>query len=153
MEAEALFQEQCVILNLQAKSKEELLASMYEKLYDAGKVRASFLENVIAREEKYPTGLRIKGFDIAIPHTESEYVKESGIAVATVQDDVAFQRMDDPDLSVNPKIVFMLALNNGHDHLEMIGQIVRMFQKQSVLESLLKAGSEREIISIIQSNL
>lgn len=153
MKATTLFQEQCVILNVKANDKEELLTVLYEKLYEAGKVKTSYLENVIAREERFPTGLKIKGFDIAIPHTESEYVKESGIAVATVQDEVVFERMDDPDETVKPKIVFMLALKDGHDHMEMISQIVRMFQKQEVLENLQAARSEKEIIHVIQNNL
>lgn len=153
MEAGTLFQEQNVILNLKAQSREEILTALYEKLYESGKVKASFLENVIEREKKFPTGLKVKGFDIAIPHTESEHVKESAIAVAKVQDDVAFERMDDPDETVNPKIIFMLALNNGHDHMEMISQIVRMFQKKDVLDNLYRADSAQKVISIIQNNL
>ena len=153
METDQLFDERCVILNLEAENKEEVLTAMYEKLYAAGKAKESFLENVIKREKVFPTGLRIGTYDIAIPHTESEHVNKSGIAVATLKNPVEFERMDDPDETAAAKIVFMMALKDGHDHIAMISRIVKMFQKQNVLSGLHEAQTKNEIVNIIQKNL
>ena len=148
-----LIHEDYIILGLKAENREAVMQLLYQKLYDAGKVKDSFWKGVIEREKIFPTGLRIGNYGIAIPHTEPQYVKEEGIAIAVLKTPVCFEAMDCPDDMVKADIVFMLALGDGHNHIELISRIVKMFQNQDVLENLRTAGTKKEVAAIVRKNM
>ena len=153
MEGKELFCRKNILVNLEADKKEEAMEAMFKTMYNNRNVKESFLQNVLNREKKFPTGLKIAGFGIAIPHTDPEHVLSPGISVAVLKKPVAFKRMDDAEESVNVRLIFMMALQDGHNHLKMISHIIKMLQDQSVLEMLNHAQSEEEVINIIYSNL
>lgn len=153
MEVKELFCRKNILVNLEANKKEEAMEAMFKAMYNNRNVKESFLQNVLNREKKFPTGLKIAGFGIAIPHTDPENVLSPGISVAVLEKPVEFKRMDDAEESVNVRLIFMMALQDGHNHLKMISHIIKMLQDQSVLEMLHHAQSEEEVINIIYLNL
>lgn len=153
MEGIELFNIQRIKVKLEAQQKEDAIRALYELMLESGNVKETFLESILAREEKFPTGLKIGDFGIAIPHTEPEHVKEAGIAAAVLKEPVEFQRMDDPEDCVEAKIIFMMALKDGHNHLSMISNIIKMLQNKEVLTKLANAQSEQEVLEAIHSNL
>ena len=46
------------------------------KIYNDG-----YIESVIEREKIFPTGLEFPKYCIAIPHTDSKYIKKDAIAI------------------------------------------------------------------------
>lgn len=153
MEGKELFCKERIQIHLEASSQKDALKKTAELMEKTGIVKDDFFENILAREKKFPTGLKIGDIGIAIPHTDPEYVNEPGIAVSTMKDSVKFQRMDDPEEIVEAKIIFMLALQDGHNHLEMISSIVKMLSNKKVLNKLIQADSEETILETIHSNL
>lgn len=153
MEGKELFCKERIQIHLEASSQKDALKKTAELMEKTGIVKDDFFENILVREKKFPTGLKIGDIGIAIPHTDPEYVNEPGIAVSTMKDSVKFQRMDDPEEIVEAKIIFMLALQDGHNHLEMISSIVKMLSNKKVLNKLIQADSEETILETIHSNL
>lgn len=153
MEGKELFCKERIQINLEASSQKDALKKTAELMEKTGIVKDDFFENILAREKKFPTGLKIGDIGIAIPHTDPEYVNEPGIAVSTMKDSVKFKRMDDPEEIVEAKVIFMLALQDGHNHLEMISSIVKMLSNKKVLNKLIQADSEETILETIHSNL
>ncbi len=66
---------------------------MADGLHAAGHVRASYKEALLAREERFPTGLPTQVMAVAIPHTDVEHVERSFISVARLAEPVAFHEM------------------------------------------------------------
>lgn len=153
VESKELFDVERIKIDLEVENKEDVLKLLFEIMQKSGKVKESFLKSILEREKKFPTGLKIGDFGIAIPHTEPEHINEAGIAVAILKKSVVFQRMDDPDDLVDVKVVFMMALKDGHNHLSMISNIVKMLQTPKVLNKLKNAPSEQDVLSIVCSNL
>ena len=90
------FNQDLVALGIQAEDKETVIKTLSEKLLAQGFVKDSFYQNVLDREEVFPTGLPTI-IPMAICHTESEHVISSAIAVGTVKSPVAFQEMGTPE--------------------------------------------------------
>lgn len=153
MEGKELFCKERIQIHLEADDREDALRKTAALMQKTGIVKEDFLKNILAREKKFPTGLKIGEIGIAIPHTDPEYVNEAGIAVSTMKDPVKFQRMDDPEEMVEAKVIFMLALKDGHNHLTMISSIVKMLSNKEVLNKLIQADSEETILDTINSNL
>lgn len=141
-----------VLTNLASNSKEEVFKALHNELYKNGNVKESFYEGLVKREEVFPTGLLLGAHNVAIPHTDAEHVNDSCIAVATLENPVVFQCMDDQEKSLEVKVVFMLAMAEAHGHIEMLQKLIGLIQNESFLENILEAKDQDEIIQQIIEN-
>ena len=51
------------------------------------------------------------------------------------------ENMDDPDATTPVRLVFMLALNEAHSHLEMIQKIIGVIQDQEFAKKLAESNA------------
>lgn len=98
-------------------------------------MKDSFAENVLKREEVFPTGLLINDVGIAIPHTDAEHVNDSQIAFMSLKKPVTFYEMGTADKEISVSLIFMLALKEPHAQLEMLQKLITMFQKKRWFKS------------------
>lgn len=99
-------------------------------------VKSSFKNAVIDREMKYPTGLEFEGYSIALPHTESEHVNKSQIAIMTLEKPVKFYEMTSLDKEIDVKIIFMLALKNSEQHIKILQKVMKLVQDKDTMNKL-----------------
>ncbi|MEG0254083.1 MAG: PTS sugar transporter subunit IIA [Vagococcus sp.] len=145
------FDEKVIILNGSAKTKEEAITDIAKLMLTKENVNDKFLENVLKRELVYPTGLLVNGVGIAIPHTDSEYVKKSQLGFMSLKTPVVFNEMGTLDKEVKVSLIFMLALKEAHEQLSMLQQLIEMFQNEEVISSLLKITDEKEFIQLMSN--
>ena len=111
---------ECTLIHVKADRKEDVIWKLYEKLLQNGKVKENFYEAVLEREREYPTGLKFEKWEVAIPHVSPEYVLESTIAIAVLDEPVEFKRMDD-ESSVHVNVVFNIALGKDGTNRDFAG--------------------------------
>lgn len=85
---------------------------------------------------KYPTGLEFEGYSIALPHTESEHVNKSQIAIMTLEKPVKFYEMTSLDKEIDVKIIFMLALKNSEQHIKILQKVMKLVQDKDTMNKL-----------------
>lgn len=153
MEAKIRILKSCVVAHFQGKDKQDVIHTLCAKMRQHNFVKESFEEAVLCREERYPTGLSIGKYNIAIPHTEPQHVNTPCIGIATLDDPVSFRRMDACDQDVHVDVVLLLALNQGHTHMEILSKIIRMCQDESFIDSLRLAVNEEKIVEIVIERL
>ena len=144
---------ECILPHYAAQQKEDIIQELSKRMKERNLVNADFQEAVLKREQKYPTGLLIGKRNIAIPHTEPQYVKVPCIGIATLKKSVAFHRMDACDELVDVDVVLLLALNQAHAHMEMLSRIILMCQDEAFIEELLRAEQETDIEQIVRERL
>lgn len=115
-------------------------------------IREDYINDVLTREENFPTGLELKNMGIAIPHANPDNVLKNGISILKFKNPVRFSNMETGD-DVYVSMAFMLALKDPNDHLKMLQSLFIMFQKEDVMDKLINVSSEDEIKSIVLNNL
>jgi len=145
-----LINEELVVTNLEVDNQEKVFKILFEKLFKNGYVKESFLQGIVNREKSFPTGLLLGENNVAIPHTDAEHVLKPSIAVATLAKPVMFKNMANPEEEIPVKIVFMLALNSPHSQVEMLQQLVSLFQNENILKQILDAKGGDEVIEVIK---
>jgi len=145
-----LINEELVVTNLEVDNQEKVFKILFEKLFKNGYVKESFLQGIVNREKSFPTGLLLGENNVAIPHTDAEHVLRPSIAVATLAKPVMFKNMANPEEEIPVKIVFMLALNSPHSQVEMLQQLVSLFQNENILKQILDAKGGDEVIEVIK---
>ena len=153
MDQEIQIVRECILPHYEAFRKEDIILELSKRMRKRNLVEADFQEAVMKREQKYPTGLLIGKHNIAIPHTEPQYVKAPCIGIATLKNRVSFHRMDACDELVDVDVVLLLALNQAHAHMEMLSKIILMCQDEVFIEELMQAEQETDIEKIVRKRL
>ena len=78
--------------------QDQVLKVIYDKLLELGYVKGDFLSHIIEREHNFPTGLDTDTLgkdipNIAIPHTEGEFVNTRLIVPVALKNPVIFHNM------------------------------------------------------------
>ena len=142
-----------IVVKLNGEQKEDILSDIANELFREGYVKNTYSKAILAREEKFPTGLPTPGIGIAIPHTDSEHVLKEGIALGILDNPVKFNLMGGCEKdTVDVEIVFMLAIKEKEAQLEMLQKLVTTFQDENKLK-ILKNTDKLENIEMIMKEL
>lgn len=134
-------------LELNSKTKEDVIKEMVKILDENGKLLDAdkYLQAVKDRESEFSTGI---GMGIAIPHGKSSGVKEPALVFGRSMEGIDYQSMDD-ELA---HIFFLIAVpvESSNEHLKILGQISRKLMHKELRDSLMKATSAKEIITLLE---
>lgn len=142
--AEIVLSDKLIKLSLRAGTKEEAIRSLAEPLYAMEYVREGYVENVIKREQEFPTGLPTS-VPVAICHTEAQYVRQSALAVGTLAAPIPFQEMGTPERVVQAEIIFLLALNDPKQQVPWLKKMAAIFKDRATLEAIRDARDPLEL--------
>lgn len=136
-----------VLLRAKASSAEEVIRALATRLEEEGFVRPSFANAVLDRERTNPTGLPLAGdLHVAIPHADVEHVIAPALAIATLEEPVAFRNMVNPEEIVPASVVIVMALNEPHGQIEMLQRLAELFQDPDRIRWIYEARSPEEVI-------
>ncbi|NAZ94375.1 PTS sugar transporter subunit IIA [Vibrio toranzoniae] len=125
----------------------ELLKKLALSLFNDGLVKETFVQAVVDREADYPTAIDIGTHSIAIPHTEFEHVIETGVAIAVLPNaTVSFKSADDPDITLNPSIVVMMALSPSTEKVEVIQKIFSYLGEYNNIKVICESDSNEKML-------
>jgi fructose-specific phosphotransferase system IIA component len=138
----------CIRLNMEASNKADALGKMVDLLASGGKVLDKVkLSSVIHEREKLmSTGI---GNAVALPHGKTDAVDRSMIAVATLQNPIDFDSLDD-----NPVQIVILLVGTEANvglHLRLLSRISRMVGSEQFRASLLHAKSVDDVMMLFAS--
>lgn len=142
--------ERLIFLNRTESSREDLLEMAGTAFVKSGAAREGYPQALIAREKDFPTGLDAGVFGIAIPHTESSWVERNTLGILVLRDPVEFIKMGTEKETIPVKLIFILAVKPGSDHIKRLKRIMSILQDQKLLERIAAAENKKEIIEWIR---
>ncbi|MDT2746046.1 PTS sugar transporter subunit IIA [Vagococcus fluvialis] len=147
-----LFDESVINFQINPSSQEELLSSLSDQLLEKGVVKDTFVTGIIDREKKFPTGLPVQPFGVAIPHTDNEHVVKEQIGFASLKEPVKFKIMGSDSDYVDVSLVFILALKYPDKQLDMLQKLITLFQNEGVLNQLYECNEVDLFKEIMRTN-
>ena len=70
-----------------------MLVALSSAAIKAGYAKLGYLEAILEREEKYPTGLHIPQIEVAIPHADAEWANVPSLTIGLLEHPVPFKPM------------------------------------------------------------
>lgn len=133
MEKKSIFASDAVFVSSET-NQDKLLEEIYNQLLACGYVKGNFLAHIVEREHNYPTGLNTNtlGMDlpnIAIPHTEGEFVNTRLIVPVALENPVIFHNMINPSEALEVKFLFMLLETNPDGQAKLLSQVMNFLAK------------------------
>ena len=136
----------CILPNLQASSKREVLEELAAALVSGHKEvnLPTVVEVLLERERLGSTGI---GDNIAIPHGKLPQLSQMLLAFGRSPQGVDFDSMDG-----KPSHLFFLLLapvNSSGLHLKALAKISRMLMSQVFRDSLMESDGAKDILRLI----
>jgi PTS system galactitol-specific IIA component len=143
--------EALTLFNVSAESRNEVIETLANLFDKYGFVHEAYLDAVLEREKTMPTGLMTKAGGIAIPHTDVEHVKKSGIAIARMKSPVKFYNMGNPTEQVDVNIVFLLAIAEKEQVNPFLRKMAELLQNEPAFLKLLAIDNSKDFVEYFSS--
>lgn len=149
---EEYFRESLIYRIDKVENNNQLLKIISDDLQNKQFVTDQFFENIVLREEKFPTGLPGK-VNIAIPHTNPEYVNEKFIAVVLLQEPVTFIQMATKSKPLDVSLVFVLGYQNGKNQVKLLQALIDEFILGKGVDVLQEIHDDRAMVEWLRENI
>lgn len=137
-----------IAVDVAAENSEEAIRKVGKLFHDNGFVKDTYVDAVIAREKKFPTGLQLDGIAVAMPHTDPPHVYKSGVCVAKLAKPVTFCHMGAEEIKVEAELLFMMAIQNPDEHMETLQKVLHVFQNAEIAKEFKEAKNNDELYEI-----
>lgn len=134
-------------------TREHAITSLAARLYESGYVKATFGPAVLEREKIFPTGLPTEPVGVAIPHTDTEHVNMSALAVGILSSPVRFQEMGSEDSEVSVNIISMMAISDPKSVMPVLRNLALAYQDHEFLQSLKDSTNEETVLDLFQRRI
>ncbi len=144
-----LFIENCMEMDLQARSKDEAIHELSLLFLSAGRIESLevFEEAVHQREAQVSTGV---GFGVGIPHGKSPAVLQPSIAFGRSQEGIEFTAIDQAPV----RLVFLLAIPetvNDKEYLQTLAELARLIVHEDFRQQLLAAKTKEDVRNVLEN--
>lgn len=128
-----------------------VLCEMAELLIKKGYVKESYQNAILKREKTFPTGLMTEFGGVALPHADSEHVLAPIVCIAKSKVPIYFHEMAVNDEIIPVHFIFMLALQDPSEQLDMLQFLIQMIQNEEVMASIANSEQAAEILDAIHA--
>lgn len=141
--------EDLIFVGKSFNNAEESITFLSNKLFEKGYTKEGFLEAVLKREQKFPTGLYLGNINVAIPHTDTKFANKSGLAIAVLQNPVKFRRMDNPTEEIPVHIIFLLVIVEPDEYVRFLSKLTSAFGDQKFLAQVFSSEKPQFVYTLM----
>lgn len=138
-------------VNLRAETKEELFELVGKDLEVKGFVNKNYIEGIKEREKEFPTGLITKNLNIALPHSETEYVEKPFIYIVKLQNSsLTFNQMgDNQEMEVSD--FFFLGIKDPSKQVQLLSYLMDLFSDDNFINDYKNTTEKEKIYELINT--
>lgn len=137
-----------VLYNDSSATQQELFQKVESILFEKNIVKEGFGSALLKRESKYPTGIGMNGFNVALSHTSPEYSNTNEVMLVKLENPINFISMETGE-AIPVKYVFILVLKDGGNHLTILQKLAGIMQDNKWVEKIEKANSKSHLLEVI----
>ncbi|SET78537.1 PTS system, galactitol-specific IIA component [Enterococcus malodoratus] len=147
-----MFHEQLIHLEVEGASEEAVFEKVAAQLRDLGFVNEGYLRGITAREQKFPTGLITQHVNIALPHSDPEYVEKPFVYIARLKNEVKVKQMGDSQ-EMGVKNLFFLGIKDPKGQVGLLQAFMELFMQEEFVTRFINAQDETDIYQLFTANI
>lgn len=141
---------QLIIPNLEETDQYKALKIMGDLLVKQGYVQSSYIDDVIAREKQFPTGIWFGKYGAALPHGSSEDVIKPAICFARSVKGILFKTMEDPTSFVEAHMICLIAPKDPDAHIQELSHLIQALGSESASKKFQDASDVSTLMTILR---
>jgi len=145
---EKIITENLVVLDLESKTKEDVIRTLASKMDQAGRLNnlEGYINGVFDREKEYATAI---GFNVATPHALVKEVKTCSVCFAKLSKPIKWSENEE-DEPVD--LIFQIAVPSiaeGNTHLRILATLSRKLMRDEFRDALREAKTTQDVLELI----
>jgi len=148
----SLFSEEMILHGLHCETAIEAISAITNLMLSLGYVEPAYLNSVIKRELRFPTGVPTAPVPVALAHGDPAYVKRNGIAVGILSAPILFREMGAPEHSLDVEVVFVLAVRQKEKQVHILKDLMNLISNKQALQDLANAKDAKAASIILRCN-
>jgi len=150
----SLLDKDLILIRKDVSNYQEVLELLGNIMIDKGYANPNYIEGLMEREREFATGVPAEPIGVAIPHTDSTFVKEDKIGLLTLNNPVKFGEMGSAsNETVEVKLVILLGLADGERHIRALQKIIQLIQNSEFVEKIISANTNEEAYQLLEGNI
>lgn len=150
----AEIKQELIFLDKEYQQVNDYFTEINELLQATGYVEKSFLEAIKTREINFPTGLPLNSCAIAIPHCDSEHIKQPFISFTKLRNTLSFVQMGTQDVYLAVNMIFMLGFTRDDPkQIVLLQRLMEIFMNEECVKKLLHVNDEDSCYMILADYL
>ncbi len=140
-----LFSRQATAVNVTVANKDQVIDKLVDLQFTHGNItdKEVYKKAIYAREEEFSTYV---GNGIVVPHARTEAVTRPSLAVVRLAEPIQYNEDDDGPAD----FFYMIAAPmNGSLHVDILARLMNLLADEDFVEKLRGAGSEEELLDLI----
>ena len=147
-----MFHIDLIELAVSKSDQQAIFHAIYEDLREKEYVSDQYLDSLISREERFPTGLITKNMNIALPHTDPEVIKKPFVYICRLKNPIKYKQMGD-NQEMDVQNLFFLGIKNPKEQVGLLQAFMNLFMDADFVSSFKEADSKKVIIELFQTNI
>lgn len=152
MDYREMFDKQLISLEVEGASEEKVFENVAAQLKKLGFVNEGYLNGIIAREQKFPTGLITQHVNIALPHSDPEFIKKPFVYIARLKEEVMVKQMGDSQ-EMGVKNLFFLGIKDPKGQVGLLQAFMELFMKEEFVKAFMAEQDEAKIYQLFTQNI
>ena len=140
-----LFSRQATAVNVKAANKAQVIDTLVDLQVTHGNItdKDAYKKAIYAREEEFSTYV---GNGIVVPHAKTDVVTRPSLALVRLAEPILYNEDDDDKSDF---FIMIAAPMNGSLHVDILARMMTLLADEDFVEKLRKAGSEEELLALI----
>ena len=147
---EDLYDRKIAIFHASVNDRNDALKQMAERFADEGLVKEDFYEELLKREDAFPTGIYLDTCCIALPHCDASPDYVSQVAFMSFERPVRFIEMGSDGHEIDVSMIFVFTLNKTADQLDLMMRFMEAFKDKELMEAFMNVDDYDEYRQLIE---
>ncbi|MTD40447.1 PTS sugar transporter subunit IIA [Erwinia sp. CPCC 100877] len=148
MNIKTMIQPTLIDLQVSVQNEEELFEVIAKRLYEQGYVNDGYLAGIKARERVFPTGLITEYLNLALPHSDVEYIERPFIYIVRTIHPIRVRQMGD-NQEMEVRDVFFLGIKEPARQVGLLQELMILFQKAAFVAEFQATASKDEVFALM----
>lgn len=142
-----MFQPELIDLQATVQDEEELFELIAKRLEQLGYVNSGYLEGIKSREMIFPTGLITEYLNIALPHSDTEYIERPFIYITRTTKPIKVKQMGD-NQEMEVKDLFFLGIKEPSKQVGLLQELMFLFQNEAFVSELKRTTENKAVFNL-----
>ncbi len=147
-----MFDQRLISLEIEGENEEKVFENVAAHLEKLGFVNEGYLNGITARERQFPTGMITQHLNIALPHSDPEYVDKPFVYIARLKDEVTVKQMGDSQ-KMGVKNLFFLGIKDPKGQVGLLQAFMELFMKEEFVAAFMQEQEEEKIYQMFVQNI
>lgn len=147
-----MFNERLICLDMEGGDLEQLFEKVAKQLMALGFVNENYLEGLSTREKAFPTGLITQYLNIALPHSDPEFIEKPFVYVVRLKKEVVMKQMGDSQ-EMKVKNFFFLGIKDPAKQVGLLQSFMTLFMDEPFVKAFMKAEETNTVYQLFTKNI